>query len=246
MQGFTRPRHSPASPGCSAGVQHHQPSLGPRRARPGPARRALGTAEMGPGATRPRPHSPLRGGSAAGPSTVSQGSGTNPGPAPRSASGRGCHWLWRGALTASRLQTISCCCGVNAKQTFLSLPSLQPKCSGLLPPLTFPPRSGAACHPGEYQPHWPPGTSTGLGAAGDHGVDRTPGPEGPPAPCVRPAPMATAGCRSSTPSPARGTLVLCPGTRGAVPGDKGFEGAGLGAWGCRAQGLGTQRLRMQG
>ncbi|KAM6371066.1 protein eva-1 homolog B [Pluvialis apricaria] len=89
----------------------------------------------------------LRGGSVAGPSAASQGSGTNPGPAPRSVSGRGCHWLRRGALTASRLQTISCCCSVNAKQTFLSLPSLQPKCSGLPPPLAFPPRSGAARHP---------------------------------------------------------------------------------------------------
>ncbi|XP_054079746.1 protein eva-1 homolog B [Rissa tridactyla] len=61
--------------------------------------------------------------------------------------GRGCHWLRRGALTASRLQTISCCCSVNAKQTFLSLPSLQPKYSGLLPPLAFLPRSGATRHP---------------------------------------------------------------------------------------------------
>lgn len=31
------------------------------------------------------------------------------GPAPRSALGRGCHWLRRGALTASLLRTISCC-----------------------------------------------------------------------------------------------------------------------------------------
>ncbi|XP_052554752.1 protein eva-1 homolog B isoform X2 [Tympanuchus pallidicinctus] len=34
--------------------------------------------------------------------------------------GRSCHWLQQGVLTASLLQTISCCCSVNAKQTFLS------------------------------------------------------------------------------------------------------------------------------
>lgn len=34
--------------------------------------------------------------------------------------GRSCHWLQQGVLTASLLRTISCCCSVNAKQTFLS------------------------------------------------------------------------------------------------------------------------------
>lgn len=114
---------------CVVTVQH----MGGLRQVDAQPREPMGlvVARMRSGAAGPQPHSLLRGGSAAGPSPASRGSGTNPGPVLRSASGRGCHWLRRGALTASRLQTISCCCGVNAKQTFLSLPSLQPKCSGL-------------------------------------------------------------------------------------------------------------------
>lgn len=71
--------------------------------------------------------------------------------------GRSCHWLRRGALTASLRRTISCCCSVNAKQTFLS-------------PLSTAKVRRLRCRPGEY--------SVGCGAAGRWGTPGSAQPEG--------------------------------------------------------------------
>lgn len=112
----------PPSPERSPWLRHCQPS--PGWALPGPDGRR---ARLGRGLEPPV--APLG-------AVPVQGRAWRPGgagraPAPRPAQRRpGLPLAPAGALTASRLRTISCCCSVNAKQTLLSLPSLQPKCSG--------------------------------------------------------------------------------------------------------------------
>lgn len=216
--GFTWPRRSPRM----LGLGPASPAVpGPGDSQPQPCRTGAGQGR--PGAAGPQLHSLLWGGS----EHSVPGERDEPRPRAPLGVGPGLPLALAAALTASRLQTISCCCSVNAKQTFLSLPSLKPKCSGLAPPLACPPAPGPPVTPVSTSPAGPGnphGARGHQGPWGGQGTSKDPG---------TPCPASPDGCGGVSQS----CSIPCLRLRCCVQGHR--------AWGRGEQCQGLRRLRTQ-